>query len=233
MTSLGERYSFEVVCIDDGSTDKTAAVLQERARSQPCLRVVTHSTNRGLGAAIETGLQTSTGSLITMVDADGTFAVEDLPKLLDVLAEGHDIVIASAFHPDGVIENVQWFRLFVSLSLSRIYGFLIGSPIHSFSGIFRVYRRSVFDRVSITSSGFSSVTEILLQALDHGMRVTEVPTVLSRRVTDDSKLRFFEEVRNHLRLLLRISAGRLKRRRPATTPTDLDEDAHTSPSDLP
>lgn len=208
--ALSTTHVIEVICIDDGSQDATARLIADLSRLHPWLRLVSHETNRGLGRAIDTGIAASRGRLIAMLDADGTFPPEDLPRLLHKVEEGSDIVIGSPYHPDGCVKSVAPFRLFVSRSLSRVYRFLTKSQVYSFSGIYRVYRRHVFDVVRVRGSGFAAVSEIILDSLASGFRIAEVPTTLARRQLGASKLRFWPEVWNHSRLLWRVLRFRMR-----------------------
>ena len=157
-----------------------------------------HQENLGLGAAIRTGVRANGHDLIAMLDADGTYAPSDLPRLIAELERGYDVVIGSPYHPAGRAEGVGPVRQWLSRSLSRAYRNLSRSDVCCFSGIFKVYRREVLDAVEFDNDGFAAVSEILLGALARGFRVAEVPATLTQRATGRSKMNFWPELRAHI-----------------------------------
>jgi dolichol-phosphate mannosyltransferase len=211
VADLARRDRVTVTCIDDGSRDGTAEAVRRLAAEHPWLALLRHEHNRGLGAAIRTGIAHNDHDLVAMLDADGSYSPADLPSLLAKLAEGFDIVIGSPYHPEGSVHEVGALRLALSRSLSAVYRRLTRSTIHTFSSIFRVYRREVFDRIAVRHDGFAAVADLLLQALRAGFRVAEVPATLATRAHGESRMRVVPEIRNHLGLIWRIWATRGER----------------------
>lgn len=202
----------EVIAVDDGSTDATPERLAALAR-EGHLRVVTHERNRGLGAALWTGFEAARADVIVTVDADCTYHLSGIGDLLRLLDDGTSIVTASPYHPRGRAVDVPPFRLFLSRSLSRLYNLVLGSDLHTYTSLFRAYRRRALQAVPVHDSGFIAVTHLLVLPILAGHRVREHPAVLRGRRFGTSKLKVARVIRQHLGLLARIVLLRLRLRR--------------------
>lgn len=200
--SLAARHRVQVVFVDDGSTDDTLALFTRLAakaseRGLPAV-LVPHGRNRGLGAALRTGFAASEGDVILTTDADATYGFEQIPGLLDRLTEDVDLVTASPYHPDGAVADVPRHRLVLSRGSSWIYRRLVSSSLHTYTSLFRAYRRDVIDSVPFRADGFLAGTELLVNALLAGYRVAEYPTVLRSRAFGASKARLAQTTLAHL-----------------------------------
>ena len=200
----------DLVLVDDGSTDGTDELLREDFEGLPH-QVVRHDDNRGLTAALCTGLRSARGELIAWLDSDLTYHPDILEVLARAVDDGADVAIASCYHPDGQVEGVAGFRRFLSSLASRAYQRLTGTPIHTFTCMVRVYRRPVLDACAPRHQGFLGVTEVLLAAIQRGYKLVEVPSTLNRRRRGQSKMRVMSVGVGHLglfmKLLLRRPAG--------------------------
>jgi dolichol-phosphate mannosyltransferase len=202
----------EVIAVNDGSTDATAERLAALARDGR-LRVVTHERNRGLGSALWTGFDAARSDVIVTVDADCTYDLSGVGDLVRLLDDRTSIVTASPYHPRGRVDGVPPFRLFLSRSLSRLYNLVLGSGIHTYTSMFRAYRRDALQAVPSHESGFIAVTHLLVFPILAGHRVVEYPTVLGARRYGVSKLRVLRVIREHLGLVGRIVLWRMRLRR--------------------
>lgn len=223
----------ELVFVDDGSTDGTPALLTAAFAGDPRVRVVCHARNQGLGAAIRTGLSASRGARIVTTDADGTYDFADIPALLERLGPGVDVVTASPYHPEGAVEGVPAYRLILSRGASTVYGLILGSAgagpdadaaIHTYTAMFRAYRRPILEAARGHAPGYLAMAEILAEAILAGAVVAEFPTVLRVRKYGQSKARVLRILRDHLRfqagLLPRAVLHRLRRTRAAQSERD-------------
>jgi dolichol-phosphate mannosyltransferase len=198
----------EVLVIDDGSTDATRQAVAELVERRPSVRLLTHEKNRGLGAAVRTGFGAATGDAVVTLDADLTFAPSLIPPMLAALNAGADAVCASPFL--GRFEGVGPVRRFLSLAANLCYRVLLGRPITAVTSLCRMYRRNKLQELRLASESFDINAEIILQLLRHGARVAEVPAVLTVRKFGVSKISTGREIRNHLRMFLRILRWRIR-----------------------
>jgi dolichol-phosphate mannosyltransferase len=218
---LAESRSVEVIFVDDGSRDGTLAALQAAfgTISRPNMQVkfLKHPVNRGLGAAIRTGLSASLGDVVVTTDSDGTYRHDEIFKLIQRMTPEVDLVTASPYHPEGGVENVPGYRLVLSKGSSILYRILVSWKIHTYTALFRAYRRRVVETVPFQSDGFLAGTEILVNSLLMGYGVAEYPTVLHARVKGVSKARILQTIRAHLRFQWQILLWRLHFSRPSVT----------------
>lgn len=194
---------YEVITIDDGSTDGTGDKLEELARRQTSFHTVSHRVNRGLGAALRTGFAEAKGLWIIVLDADMTFSPDFIGTLLETQKKtGADCVSGSPFL--GGMPGVPWTRRLPSLALNAFYRGLLCGELTSFTPLFRLYRASALRKLDLQSDGFEISAEILALLLRVGARVREVPVPLSVRVTGESKLQRMRELKNHAALAVRL-----------------------------
>ena len=189
-------HEVRLLAVDDGSTDGTSAGL---AAIQG-LDVVRHARNRGVGAAMTTGLLEATGEAALVYDPDEAYAPEILPRLLEALDRA-DLATASPYHPEGAVEGVGAFRLLLSRMASSLYRFRTRTPLRTFTCAVRAYRLPLARNLLPAPDDFTAAAYLLARALGTGLRVVEVPARLRVRRAGASKMRLWRTIRAHLRLL--------------------------------
>lgn len=203
----------EVIFVDDGSSDGTYNALVARFAQQDTpaitIRFEQHSVNRGLGAALRTGFVAASGDVIITTDSDGTYRFDEIPALLAKLSPDVDIVTASPYHPDGGVDNVPGYRLVLSRGSSLLYRVLVDYHVHTYTALFRAYRRDVVKTILFESNGFLGGTELMVMAMLNGYRVAEYPTVLHSRVFGASKAKIARTIKAHLRFQGKVALMRL------------------------
>jgi dolichol-phosphate mannosyltransferase len=192
---------WEVLFVDDGSDDETFARLLGMLSTAPWARVVRHPTNLGLGGALRTGFAYAASPVVCTIDSDCTYPPERLPALVALLDEGVEIATASAWHPHSQAAEGGRARIALSRSVSRVYKRLIGQDVHTFTCLFRAYRRDALLRIPFRSNGFASVAEIMLRGMLAGYRVRELPMRLETRRYGESKLKIGDAIVAHVSLI--------------------------------
>jgi dolichol-phosphate mannosyltransferase len=204
-----DRMLVEVVFVDDGSSDQTATGLDLRIGQFDWAKVIRHQSNRGITAAIMTGIRNASHELVATIDADCTYDPLQLAGLLDLMSDDVAMVTASPYHPNGEVEGVPRWRLGLSRIASSCYGVLLGTRLHTYTSCFRVHRRSFVEKLDIRQDGFVGVAEMLWQIQKHGGTIVEAPAKLTSRRLGFSKMKTLPVIFAHLQLMLRILADRL------------------------
>jgi dolichol-phosphate mannosyltransferase len=211
--SLAKDYQVEIVFVDDGSTDGTLDAIQSQLKVEQMANVTPvyrqHERNKGLGAALKTGFSAVTGDLIVTTDSDGTYKFSNIPTLLAEI-DGADIVTASPYHPQGEVVGVPGYRLILSKGSSMIYRILVDRHIHTYTCLFRAYKREVVDKIKFESDGFLAGTELMVKAMLKGYRVKEYPAALYRRAFGTSKAKIMRTINAHLKFQGEVLLVRMK-----------------------
>jgi polyisoprenyl-phosphate glycosyltransferase len=175
----------DIVVVDDGSTDRTAEVARVAGA-----RVVRHPHNIGYGRSLKDGIAAAHHDAIAITDGDATYPVEDLPRLLDAMSRGFDMVVGArtGAHYDGRALKGQLRRV-----LTFLVEFTTGRPVPDVNSGFRVFRRSTampyFGQLCDT---FSFTTSLTLAYMMTGRFVTYVPVGYDARV-GRTKVRLFRD----------------------------------------
>ncbi|MBL8161711.1 MAG: glycosyltransferase family 2 protein [Anaerolineae bacterium] len=202
---LRKTHDVEVVFVNDGSKDNTLELLTTEFKDEPGYRVVSHERNKGLGAAIRTGFAHATGEVIVTTDFDGTYPLSTIPQMLSrLVVDDVDIVTASPYHPNGRVQGVPRYRLTFSFGASLLYRLLVKWDIHTWTALYRAYRRKVVDTITFESNDFLAGTELLVKALQAGYTVSEFPTTLHVRTFGQSSIRIARVTMSHLKFQRRI-----------------------------
>ncbi len=166
LQSIGADY--EVIIVNDGSSDRTGSIADRLAAENPRIRVVHHPANRGYGAALQSGFRAARKELVFYTDGDGQFDLDELPPLLELM-DRFDIVSCYRINrQDGPIRKLNAF------CWTRLVGLVFGLSLKDIDCAFKLYKRSVFDGMEMLSSGALIDTEILARAVRKGCRITQV-----------------------------------------------------------
>ena len=170
----------EIVVVDDGSTDTTAA------KAESCgVRVIRHTINSGYGASLKSGIRASTSDYVLITDADGTYPAESISELLK-LADDADMVVGARSLTSA---GVSWTRRPAKWILNTLAQYLAGRKIPDLNSGLRLFRRSALNEfLPILPSGFSFTTTVTLGMLCANRRVKYVPIDYRKRV-GTSKIR--------------------------------------------
>ncbi len=201
-------YELSYVFVDDGSSDDTWQMLHTQFAAFERCEFVRHEVNRGVAAAILTGIRAAQTEIVCSIDCDCTYDPHQLRDLIPKLDDGVAVVTASPYHPSGRVLNVPGWRLFLSRGLSFMYRRLFRQKLYTYTSCFRVYRRGEVAHLELRETGFLGVAEMLVQLDREGKRIVEQPAVLEVRLLGQSKMKLVRTIRGHLRLLARMLTDR-------------------------
>ncbi|EKF86021.1 family 2 glycosyl transferase [Methanobacterium formicicum DSM 3637] len=192
-----EKY--EILVVNDGSQDNTSHIVKEYASANPQIILLEHPINMGMGRALITGFEYSTGDVVITLDADLSYDPLYIPKLIETLdSAAVDIVIGSQYMAGGKTESIPFHRLFISKMANKIVGYALTGDISTVTGILRAYRREVLDSIELESPGTEINPEILSKANAVGYKIKEIPVVLKGREYGESKVKIKSTTISHL-----------------------------------
>ena len=193
----GAGLSYEVICVDDGSTDGTGAVLQ----AIPGIRVILLPRNQGSGTARRIGTQQARGRVVVWTDADLTYPNERIPELVALLDDTYQQVVGARTSEAG---SYRLLRVPAKWAIRKLAAYLTSTPIPDLNSGLRVFNRSVAaPYLRLLPAGFSCVTTITLAFLCNGHPIKYVPVDYARRA-GRSKFHPLRDAYNYLLQVLRM-----------------------------
>lgn len=211
--TLSDKYKPNFIFVDDCSTDTTRELLQKLFGTKPNVALVPHEKNRGVAAAIMTGLRTAKTEIICSMDCDCTYDPHELKNMIPLLQPEVALVTASPYHAEGKVLNVPAWRLTLSKGSSFLYRQVLCQKLATYTSCFRVYRKSIVDKLVLEEDGFLGVAELLGKLDIEGKKVLEYPTTLAVRLFGYSKMKLVKTILGHLKLLSRLLRLRLSTRK--------------------
>jgi glycosyltransferase involved in cell wall biosynthesis len=160
---------YEIIVVNDGSRDGSAAVLAKLADTVPHLKVVTHEVNRGYGGALRTGFATASKDLVFYTDGDGQYDVKELPIMLAVLADDTDFANGMK-----MTRNDPAYRIFVGNFHKFLTRWAFWLPVDDVDCDYRLIRRSVIAKIDLRSDSGSICVELVKRAQRAGARFRQV-----------------------------------------------------------
>jgi dolichol-phosphate mannosyltransferase len=179
--------------VDDGSPDGTGQLADEMAAADDRVHVMHRTEKAGLGAAYVAGfgwaLDRDYGVIVEM-DADGSHAPEDLPRLLDALTDA-DLALGSRYVPGGRVVNWPKYRELISRGGGLYSRIALGAKVRDITGGFKAFRREVLEKIniqSVASQGYCFQIDLTWRTIEAGFEVVEVPITFTERAIGQSKM---------------------------------------------
>jgi dolichol-phosphate mannosyltransferase len=183
----------DILVADDNSPDGTGTIADELAGADDHIFVLHRAGKEGLGAAYKAGFAWAKNKgydAVVEMDADGSHAPEELPKLLDALRDT-DAVLGTRYIPGGSVHNWPLHRLLLSRGGNIYIRMALGMPFRDATGGYRAYRMAVLDRIdvdTVASTGYSFQVELAWRTYRSGFRIAEVPITFTEREHGVSKM---------------------------------------------
>jgi dolichol-phosphate mannosyltransferase len=217
------RISFEIVVVDDGSTDKTAARVRQSIERHPGVRLVTNAGPHGFGLAVRAGLAQATGDAIAVMMADGSDSPADLVHYYRKMEEGYDCAFGSRFIQGSRIVDYPVHKLAINRMANWFIRVLFRLRYNDITNAFKCYRRAAIEGMQpLISAHFNLTVEMPLKAIVRGYTYAVVPISWTNRKSGISKLKIKEMGSRYLFIVLylwlerHLSRGDYVRRQPQT-----------------
>ena len=179
MQSLESRFRWEVVVINDGSTDATGDLADEFAKTHANVRVFHHITNFGLGQAFKFAFNRCRGEYVITLDADLSYSPDHIAQLLQKIQQTRaKIVVASPYMEGGKISDVPWLRRVFSVAANRFLSRAANGELSTLTSMVRVYDGRFLRSLNLRAQGMEIMPEIIYKAKLLGARIEEIPAHL-------------------------------------------------------
>lgn len=190
------KKQFEIVVVDD-STDRTPAIVKELSSTHNNV-LLAPQIKKGITNAFITGLENISGDAIVVLVGDLSDEIQDINEMWNKIEEGYDIVCASRHMPGGKKVGGNFFQNLFSYFVGKSLNILLNIPTCDVSNSFKMYRKEVFDYITLEESGFSIAMQIILKAFFQGYRIAEIPTTWRNRVSGRSNFSFLRQAKHYL-----------------------------------
>jgi len=198
-----EGMAYEIIVVDDASTDATAAEVARLAETDEAVRYLRSPYSNGFGFAVRAGLEAFHGDAVAVVMADGSDDPEDLVAYARLLEAGYDCAFGSRFMAGAQVDGYPKVKLVINRVVNLGIRLLFGHGYNDTTNAFKAYRREVVDTVSpLLSQHFNLTVELPLKAVVRGHSYAIVPIRWHGRKQGESKLRLEEMGSRYLFIVL-------------------------------
>jgi len=179
LNDISFKYKWEIILINDGSTDQTGKIADDFENQYSNIRVIHHPTNLNLGNALKTGFKNAKGDIIVVMDIDLSYSNDHIEKLVEKLVESTaDIVIASPYMLGGKVTDVPFTRKIMSRWVNGFMRIASQDKYHTYTGMVRAYRKDFIQTLNLKTKDYEINPEILYKAMILRARIVEIPAHL-------------------------------------------------------
>jgi glycosyltransferase involved in cell wall biosynthesis len=179
MESLETDYRWEMIVINDGSTDETGKLAETFAKTRGNVQVLHHPRNLGLGQALRSAFSRCCGDYIVTVDVDLSYAPAYVEQLVEKMRKSNaQVVAASPYMKGGKISNVPALRRILSVSANRFLSIAARGNLSTLTGMVRAYDRKFLSKLSLRSTGMEINPEIIYKTMLLSGSIEEIPAHL-------------------------------------------------------
>ncbi len=200
-----ERIPYEIVVVDDGSSDATPALVQRCAAENPDIKLVSNEGRHGFGMAIRAGIEFCEGDAIAIMMGDGSDSPQDLIGYYRKLEDGYECVFGSRFMRGGRVIDYPAHKLLVNRLANWFVKMIFGFRYNDITNAFKCYRRDVVEGMQpLLSPHFNLTVEMPLKAIVRGYSYAVIPISWTNRKTGISKLKLTEMGSRYLFIVLYV-----------------------------
>ncbi|VVB95774.1 Glycosyltransferase AglD [uncultured archaeon] len=202
-----ETQDFELVIVDDNSTDETPELIERLASKDSRIKPFHRHTEPGFGNAVKEGLRNATGDIVIPVMGDLSDDPQDIPKLVRKIEEGYDIAYGSRFVEGGGTDGYPSAKMIANRTFNNCVRLLFGIKHKDITNAFKAYRKEVLESIGIDNleaNGFDLTVEIPLKAHILGFRSAEVPVTWHGRKRGEAKLKLSENGTKYGKRLMKL-----------------------------
>ena len=195
-----EKLNGEIIVVDNGSTDKTVEIVKQFDDVK-----LLFEPQKGYGSALRCGIENAKGQYIIMADADNTYDFYEIPKFLEKLKEGYDLVIGSRFK-GKILKGAMSFshRYIGNPILTGMLRLFFGGNISDAHCGLRAFTKDAYQKMALKTTGMEFASEMVIHALKKKLKITEIPITYYPRI-GESKLSSFRDAWRHIRFMLLYS----------------------------
>jgi dolichol-phosphate mannosyltransferase len=191
---------YEIIYVNDGSTDNSWMFAKEFAQSHENLIVVGYKVNQGRGKAVRTGIDAANGDIICTIDFDLSYDAPHITRMIDHLQSNEltDVVLTSCYMPGGNTIGISPFRLFISKMANLLYRFAFTPQIYTSTCVVRAYRAEAIKELDLESNDKEIHLEIISKLLANNFKIDEIPGTLTTRKVGKSNFKFRAHSISHM-----------------------------------
>lgn len=200
--SLAFDTEYEIVVVNDHSSDDTPEIVLQLCKQYSNLRLVNNLARGGFANALRAGFASIKTDVVVAVMADLCDDLGVVRPMYDKITEGYDVVCGSRYVKGGVRLGGSRLKGFLSCFAGHSTHYLLGIPTHDIANAFKMYRKEVIDSIDIKARGFEISMEIPLKAYFKGFKIGEVPTIWKERTKGKSNFKVFKLLPDYIKLYI-------------------------------
>ncbi|MFH1505237.1 MAG: bifunctional class I SAM-dependent methyltransferase/glycosyltransferase family 2 protein [Candidatus Omnitrophota bacterium] len=206
LSNFYSKYIFEIIIIDDNSSDKTAEVAHSLAKEYKYVKVIKRLPPCGVGRALRDGLNQAKGEYILIMDSDFQHIIPEMRDLFDAIAAGADVAVGSRFSRQSVLLNYPFTKIIANRAFHILVNIFLAKRCRDISNNLKILRREVVENLTIEFDDFAANAETGLKPLLMGYKVKEVPISWANRSMDMgfSSFKIMKTGHNYWRLFFRL-----------------------------
>jgi len=210
-----KKWAFEIIPVNDRSTDTTGDVLESEAKKYKFVKPVhrptsNEATGNTMGKALIEGSHKATGDIIIWTMGDRSDDPETYGLIVEKIQNGYDMVFGSRYMSGGTWGSLDPTKAFLSSRGTMLARFLFGIPVHDITNAFRGFRKKVIKEIRLNSSGFAISPEFAIKAQLSGFKLSEVPTIYHIRIAGIASFKLWYMAIAYLGVFSQLYLAKLK-----------------------